>query len=809
MPIPATTANAALSIVNGLVRLAGRVDRIMAEQTALRSDLAFAGKVIVKPPSGVKIKEALDDYVNDTRGQSPDPLGDRRRELETLLADSNTTRGQLMDWAETYVPDVIVYRVDDPSGDFAKKLAARRSTWDLDDQDIVRLAYYLDPDKDLREGKLAWQLAMSVVEVVADLAVENQQLIFRDDRARPVVKAVLERFADADLVNSGPKKIFLRVVLKATLNGALDAADSLDLDKAWVDAVVSALATAREKSAKGDDFVVGLVQGRGYNLLVSSLLAEGAEYIGGETASNFERVAADVLVAGAALVETRAGFDGFFADHWSDLLRAGLQSIHTNGDAILDDAQPILKDTLLAAVDVLATTNGKEFLSSDTLVNAVDAAIGAVAANPDLLGDKVWLNTLLSATVSVTSSQGIRKTFTDEGVQVLMQAVLGELASRPELLVAKPGLPQDVVGSILEALASSGKLQLEVIAASAVEGVLSGIAEKPELVGTDYPELVSEVAGALVVRLDDLHLSRAEAGEILGDVADAIANDTTLIGIDPTSLRGQVIDTVLGEVAKKRGKRMGGESIRNIVAALLRVAATNPDVLGSRPELLSAAIAPMLDTLAGQVGGQPVVDLRLDRVLRAGLTGVLDAIERDPAVLDSRYPQAAAVGVAVVKDLLDDGRLSDQQIEELTALVVETIAANVDLLVEEQEGLVGTVLAAVVPVLLADRPLRLDRDAVTAILREVTVILAAHGKSLLGGDPVGDLADRVEIVIQVGLDKAARELGRLLDRNAVAGTVVLLLRRWAIDEVPSLDINDPLFDRIFVELARLAADQQR
>ena len=48
MPIPATTANAALSIVSGLVRLTGRVDRIMAEQTALREDLALPGKVFVK-----------------------------------------------------------------------------------------------------------------------------------------------------------------------------------------------------------------------------------------------------------------------------------------------------------------------------------------------------------------------------------------------------------------------------------------------------------------------------------------------------------------------------------------------------------------------------------------------------------------------------------------------------------------------------------------------------------------------------------------------------------------------------------------
>ena len=47
MPIPATTANAALSIVSGLVRLTGRVDRIMAEQTALTLAMRDTGHCLM------------------------------------------------------------------------------------------------------------------------------------------------------------------------------------------------------------------------------------------------------------------------------------------------------------------------------------------------------------------------------------------------------------------------------------------------------------------------------------------------------------------------------------------------------------------------------------------------------------------------------------------------------------------------------------------------------------------------------------------------------------------------------------------
>ena len=811
MTLPATTVNAAISIVNGLIRLTGRVDRVMAEQTALRSDLAVLGKKLVKPPPGTKVKAALKKYLAETADEAPDPLGDRRQELADLLA-SNPTRAKLMDWAETYTPDQVKYVVDDPDGDFARKLASRRNAWDLEDEDIRRLAFYLDPEDDHRDGKLAWQLAMSVVEVAADLAVENQQLLFRDDRAGPIVVAVLERFASVELVNVGPGRIFLRTVLKSTLNGALDAAEMLDADKAWVDAVISALATARDESGLGEEFIVGLVQGKGYPLLVANLLEEGATQLSSDRASNFESVAADVLVAAAGIIETKPDFDDFFSEHWGDLLRAGLRSVHANGNKILDDAEPLLKNTLLATIDVLAETDDVEFLSSETLVDVVDAAIGVVATDPNALesaGDG-WLGALLESTVATVASQGIRASFTDEGVEILMRTALTEFADRPELLVSNPGLPQDVVGSVLEALAESGKLRLETVAESVVESVLIGIAEKPELVGSNYPELVAELAGAFATRLDDLNLTRDEAGDILAELAEAISEDSTLVGIEPGTLRDDVLDIVLAELVQSRDKQLSGSSVRRILSSLLSMTASNSALVTGDNERLRIVVAPMLDALAGQVGdGDAEMDLRLDKVLSAGLVGVLDAIEKNPQLIETDFPKAAALTATMMKDLLDDGRLSDGQLEKLGRLTVETIAANVPLLVEDHSELAAQVLKASIAVLVAENPMRLDRDTIDAILAEVMVILSAHGKALLGGDPIDVLSGRVADVIRIGLEKAAAEIGQRIDQNAVAFTVVLLLRRWALDEGPILDIGDPLFDEMFLDIAREAMELRR
>src|SRR5690606_3540778 len=83
--IPTSTANAALSLVSTLVRLTGRIDRIMAEQAALREDLAFAGKVVTLPPPAVQMVRDLKRFLEATAPQAPDPLHGRRSELEALL----------------------------------------------------------------------------------------------------------------------------------------------------------------------------------------------------------------------------------------------------------------------------------------------------------------------------------------------------------------------------------------------------------------------------------------------------------------------------------------------------------------------------------------------------------------------------------------------------------------------------------------------------------------------------------------------------------------------------------------------------
>jgi len=110
-------------------------------------------------------------------------------------------------------------------------------------------------------------------------------------------------------------------------------------------------------------------------------------------------------------------------------------------------------------------------------------------------------------------------------------------------------------------------------------------------------------------------------------------------------------------------------------------------------------------------------------------------------------------------------------------------------------------LAAAVDVMLADRAIRLRGPDLAAVAGAVLAVLAAHGRALLGGDPAAMLKARIAVVIEAGLAEAARQLGVLLDRREVALVLAALFRRWALGRVPTLDLDDPRFARLFEEAA--------
>ena len=488
-----------ISVATGLVKLAGRTDRVMAEKEAVQGNLALPMPEVSTGPGAIKMKKDLAARLKETKDQVPDPLGSDRAKLETMLAN-NPSAKTLSDWYGKFWPDRVNQPSLSPDEAFFKELQKARPDWNLRDPDTRLAAYYVASGQDVREKGYSWRLALTVVDVVAEFGAENTALFVRDKKLQAVVGAVLKNFAEPDLAQIDSLDGLLRHALAASLNGAIDSKGAIEGENEWLDAVFGALSDARKESGQGDNYVLGLLRGKGYPLLLGNVIDAAADRIGSEGADGFREVAADVLKTAAPMVEDSTAFRDFFRDHWSDLLRAGLGSVEKHGPSLLADSSPLIQQTLVAMVGRLAKTNGTDFVTSETLYGVADAAIGVVAANPVLITkgvDEPWLKELIDTTVGVLSKKGLRETYSKDGLQLLVQSALTRFAAHPELVVKEPGLTRILVEGVLTNVKSSDMSNKREFAEAAIAGALDALSENPDLLDFNYAEVVASFSGKL------------------------------------------------------------------------------------------------------------------------------------------------------------------------------------------------------------------------------------------------------------------------------------------------------------------------
>ena len=78
----------AVSIASGLVKLGARVDVIVAEETAVRSDLGLGSRRMLLAPPAAAMKRSLRELLAELPADR-DPLAPHRSALEALVAQSN------------------------------------------------------------------------------------------------------------------------------------------------------------------------------------------------------------------------------------------------------------------------------------------------------------------------------------------------------------------------------------------------------------------------------------------------------------------------------------------------------------------------------------------------------------------------------------------------------------------------------------------------------------------------------------------------------------------------------------------------
>ena len=584
------TAGAVLSVVKGLVKLGRRLDVLLAEKEAVT-----AGKSVLPMPPVAKVpptslmQDELAEFLKDANAlANPDLPKNFKKQAQDAIKDSEASQDEVLDLYRLAYPERAVFIKIEPDAEFVRNLKAAWPTLDVDDPDTLTALFHVAAGQDPKRFSYGLRVGLLVADVVAEVIGENIGLIVRDENLSKIISSVLERFAKPDLETFTEWSPLLRHALGATLHGLVDARAAVAGDSEWLAAVLDALAEARADAEGGDGYLIGLLQGRGYALLLSAGIARAAEVLAEDQASAFRQIAADLLKTAAPLVKESRSFKDFFTEHWGDLLHAGLASLERQGPKLLTGSDALLKETLLAAIGFLKDVDRKSLFTSDTLFGIMDAAISAVAAKPELLTSKIdgtpWLQLLLQSVIDSVKVTGVRRAFSVEGLSSIIKGAAGVFAEHPDLIFDKPGLLQDVVGKVLAAVKDLGSLDAQNLATAVVQGGLQAIADRPGLLGTKYTDLLAEFAGQLATLVKERSITGIDASTIATAAAEAILRNPMLFDKLEDNLATAVLNAVLKAAGKDPTRLLVGSTLVGTVREVLAsVAAHARDVVTDKP----------------------------------------------------------------------------------------------------------------------------------------------------------------------------------------------------------------------------------
>ena len=658
MAISTEVAGLAMSVVSGAVKLGRKLDEIMAEEEALRGPLAIPFPDVTLAPSFTKLRKTLKTLLRETQGQTPDPLGSDRASILTLLdgPSDNLSRDKLTQFCRKYgLIEKLGIKTFSPDAAFRQALLARNKLWNLSEPDIHKLTYYLAAGPDRRHNDLGFRIGATVLDVLAEVAGQNTRLIVDHEPTRKLVEVVLMRFSEPDLATMDGWGGILEHALRVTLNTVIDEHEAVAGNQEWLEQVLSAVARARELAPNGDDFVLGLLRGTGFNQLIRGALAQGAGYLSEADNQLWESILADVLVAAADKARGAPSFEAFFDENWHLLVSAGFTSIKEHGAKLLDEDDEILRVTLVASVGALADSFAAGPPTGQTLTTTVRAAI-SVFADPGVLAPAIrerWLTGMIASVATVVRDDGLRAVFTQPALESYARDALDVLSRYPEVLAQDNKLVRKIISNVLGGMSKVETFGVGPLADSAVAGALTAIAENPGLLDVKYTTVLGDLAGGLAERVANGGITSLQAETLVEVVADVLATNERLYIEAREGLARAVVDAVLDIAGEDETQLLAG-------AALVVVAERILDIVSTRG--LNLPMAPAS------------VKTRLKQVLKAGLSRATEELGHRLAQSD-----VPAVLAALVERLArGEGipRVGTAAFETLFATLVEEAAAR-------------------------------------------------------------------------------------------------------------------------------------
>ena len=629
------TASLILSVAQQLIKLGGRLDRLMAQRAAVESDLVLSMPTLRLGNAQAQFA-LVTKALADTAGQQPDPFGPDRAALLKQLAQPDPGFDALF---AKYFPDQLMGLGVSPD---TEQLAALQKAFpglDWKKPAIRIAAFAIAAGDNPQQISYTARIALAVTDTLLEFGADNTALFVRDEKLRGIIESVLQRFAQPDWAGYEQWNPLLQTALKTTLNAALDVGEQLPAKNPWLDGVLDALVAARAAVPEKDrdNYLLSLIQGEGVPLLLSQGLLVASDRLGQNQAAPFKLVAADVLAAAAPFIQNRANPDlgRFFRDHWGDLLRAGLTSLDKHGDSLLTPDQPLLNDVLKALVQQLSTTPDAGFLTSETLHQLADTAIDIVAANPgEIPGieNKPWLREFLATAAQTAKQLTAKKLFTKEAAEALVLDAIGVLAQHPDLIVKQQGLPLTLATDVLTAVARLKRLDARTLVEAALRATLNAIANDASLAAGKFGSAITTVASQLATLVGNGKITGTQAADIATAAIGATARNPQLFAGLQKDIAGLVITTVQEIVPNKPDAPWASRLLVPIISeVLLAVARSGGPAATSQPiaklkTLLSDVLAGGLKLASDELGRSidldgipPVLGGLIARALRGDL----------------------------------------------------------------------------------------------------------------------------------------------------------------------------------------------
>ena len=301
---------------------------------------------------------------------------------------------------------------------------------------------------------------------------------------------------------------------------------------------------------------------------------------------------------------------------------------------------PLVQEVVAKVLTQLANTPNHKFLTSDMLAGVIDAAVGAVAAKPEILEelDDAWIRTLVRSVTVTVAGQGIRKTFSRDGLTRILSETMETFADHPELIIAKPGLGQELVKGVLTKLSGLDRFNAEQLANAGIGGALNVLADRPELAGTNYPVFVAKLTGKIGGLVKERSITRIQGSELLRAMAESVVENEKLFLEGQAKLAEIIVDAVLDASGEDHGRLIVGAALVGVVLKVTEAIAVNGrSVVDDQPlnilrnrlvEVLNAGLARAQDQLGKQLGTSAVPPV-LGGLIAAWARGEINTIDPD------------------------------------------------------------------------------------------------------------------------------------------------------------------------------------